>query len=204
MTACRAANAFFPLLPTAYRPERGVFLDFFPFACHNDIDIFLLGNRKENGMKYRRMWLFALLAAALMLLCGAQAIAEKMTPVPAERIRNVTLPEGVVLIGDPVIAEGKVTVYVDDDKTNWTEVLLKAASRDIIDAKLTVDAPFADAAKGVQENFGNGDIYTLPAISEGVVPAWFAENYPPDKISENSLKSSVVFAEVSILSLIHI
>ena len=149
-------------------------------------------------MKYRRMWLFALLAAALMLLCGAQAIAEEMTPVPAERIHNVTLPEGVVLIGDPVIAKGKVTVYVDDDKTNWTEVLLKAASRDIIDAKLTVDAPFADAAKGARENFGNGDIYTLPAISEGVVPAWFAENYPPDKISENSLKSSVVFAEVSI------
>ena len=121
-------------------------------------------------MKYRRMWLFALLAAALMLLCGAQAIAEKMTPVPAERIRNVTLPEGVVLIGDPVIAEGKVTVYVDDDKTNWTEVLPKAASREIIDAKLTVDAPFADAAKGVQENFGNGDIYTLPPYPKVLFP----------------------------------
>ena len=149
-------------------------------------------------MKCRRMRLFALLAAALMLLCGAQAIAEKMTPVPAERIRNVTLPEGVVLIGDPVIAKGKVTVYVDDDKTNWTEVLLKAASRNIIDATLTVDAPFADAAKGVRENFGNGDNETLPAIAEGVVPTWFPQECPLGQLSENSLKSSVVFAEVTI------
>ena len=121
-------------------------------------------------MKYKRMRLFAMLAAVLVLLCSAQAIAaEKMTVVPAERICNVTLPEGVVLIGDPVITEGKVTVNVDDDRTNWTEELLKAAARDIIDATLTVDAP-TGAVKGTRENFGNGDFETLTAISAGCCP----------------------------------
>ena len=130
-------------------------------------------------MQYRRMRLFALLAAALMLLCGAQVIAEEITPVPAERTHNVTLPEGVVLIGYPVIAKGKVTVYVDDDKTNWTEVLLKAAARNIIDATLTVDAPFADTAEGARGDFGNGDNETLLTISESVVPTWFPQDCPP-------------------------
>ena len=125
-------------------------------------------------MQCRRMRLFALLAAALMLLCGAQVVAEEITPVPAERIHNVTLPEGVVLIGDPVIAEGKVTVYVDDDKTNWTEVLLKAAARDMLDARLTVAAP-AGATAGTRENFGAGDTETLTAISQGTVPDWFSK-----------------------------
>ena len=149
-------------------------------------------------MQYRRMRLFALLAAALMLLCGALVIAEEITPVPAERIHNVTLPEGVVLIGDPVIAKGKVTVYVDDDKTNWTEVLLKAAARNIIDATLTVDAPFADTAEGARGDFGNGDNETLLTISESVVPTWFPQDCPPRQLAEDSMESSVVFAEVSI------
>lgn len=151
-------------------------------------------------MGYRWMRLFVLLATALMLLCSAQAIAEKMTPVPAERIRDVTLPEGVVTIGDPVIQDGKVIVSVDDGKTNWTEVLLKAAARNMLDATLKVDAP-AGAVKGMRENFGNDDMVTLTAISVGTVPDWFADCFVydgPAPLSGNSLESSVVSAEVYI------
>lgn len=50
--------------------------------------------REENGMGYRGKRLLVLFAAALMLLCGTQAIAERMTPVPADRIRGVALPAG--------------------------------------------------------------------------------------------------------------
>ena len=115
------------------------------------------------------MRLLVLFATALVLLCGAQAVAENMTAVPADRIRDVKLPAGVVMTRDPVIDDGKVIIYVDDDKTNWTQVLLKAAARDIIDATLTVDAP-TGAVKGTRENFDNGDFETLTAISAGCCP----------------------------------
>ena len=145
-------------------------------------------------MGYRWMRLLVLFAAALMLLCGAQAIAERMTAVPADRIRDVALPAGVVMTRDPVIADGKVIVYVDDDKTNWTEVLLKAAARDMLDATLTVAAP-AGAVAGTRENFGAGDPETLTAISQGAVPDWFSE-YSPEPLAQSSLDGSAVFAEI--------
>ena len=112
------------------------------------------------------MRLLALFAAALVLLCGAQAVAERMTAVPADRIRDVALPAGGVMTRDPVISDGRVVIYVDDDRTNWTEVLLKAASRDMLDAALTMAAP-AGATTGTRENFGAGDAETLTAISLG-------------------------------------
>lgn len=148
-------------------------------------------------MGYRWMRLFALLAAALMLLCGAQAIAEKIMPVPAERIRGVTLPEGVVMIGDLEIQDGKVIVSVDDDRTNWTEVLLKAAARNMLDATLTVDAP-AGAVKGAMENFGAFETDTLEAISQGTVPNWFLDYGLGPLFQERSMNGSVVFAEIHI------
>lgn len=148
-------------------------------------------------MGYRWMRLFALLATALMMLCGTQAIAEKMTPVPAERIRDVTLPEGVVTIGDPVIQDGKVIVSVDDGKTNWTEVLLKAAARNMLDVTLKVDAP-AGAVKGTRENFGADDTETLEAISQDTVPNWFLDYGLGPLFQERSMDGSVVFAEIHI------
>ncbi|MGN0774148.1 MAG: LPXTG cell wall anchor domain-containing protein [Candidatus Ventricola sp.] len=145
-------------------------------------------------MGYKRMRLPVLLAAVLMLLCGAQAIAESMTAVPADRIRSVALPAGVVMVGEPVIRDGKVVVYVDDDKTNWTEVLLKAAASNMLAATLTVDAP-EGAVAGTRENFGAGDPETLSAISQGTVPDWFAD-YSPGPLAQSSLDGSAVFAEV--------
>lgn len=145
-------------------------------------------------MGYRRMRLLVLFAAALMLLCGAQAFAERMTAVPADRIRDVALPAGVVMTRDPVMADGKVIVYVDDDKTNWTDVLLKAAARDMLDAALTVAAP-AGAAAGTRENFGAGDAETLTAISQGTVPGWFSE-CRPEPLAQGRLDGSAVFAEI--------
>ena len=121
-------------------------------------------------MGYKGIRLLVLLAAALVLLCGAQAIAERMTAVPAGRIRDVKLPAGIVTTRDPVIADGKVIVYVDDDKTNWTQVLLKAAARDMLDARLTVAAP-AGAVAGTRENLGDAEMLT--AISQGTVPDCF-------------------------------
>ncbi|MDY4854709.1 MAG: hypothetical protein SO155_01585 [Candidatus Ventricola sp.] len=120
------------------------------------------------------MRLLVLFTTALVLLCGAQAVAENMTAVPADRIRDVKLPAGVVMTRDPVIDDGKVIIYVDDDKTNWTQVLLKAAARDMLDATLTVTAP-AGAVAGTRENFGAGDAETLTAISQGTVPDWFSK-----------------------------
>ncbi len=114
------------------------------------------------------MRLLVLFTTALVLLCGAQAVAENMTAVPADRIRDVKLPAGGVMTRDPVIDDGKVIIYVDDDKTNWTQVLLKAAARDMLDATLTVTAP-AGAVAGTRENFGAGDAETLTAIA-----AWMA------------------------------
>ena len=118
------------------------------------------------------MRLLVLFATALVLLCGAQAVAENMTAVPVDRIRDVKLPAGVVMTRNPVIDDGKVIIYVDDDKTNWTQVLLKAAARDMLDATLTVTAP-AGAVAGTRENFGAGDAETLTAISQGTVPDCF-------------------------------
>lgn len=60
-------------------------------------------------MGYKGMRLLALFAAALVLLCGAQAVAERMTAVPADRIRDVALPAGVVMTRDPVIADGRLS-----------------------------------------------------------------------------------------------
>ena len=145
-------------------------------------------------MGYRRMRLLALFAAALMLLCGAQSIAESMMAVPTGRIRGVSLPAGGVTVGDPVITDGKVIVYVDDDKTNWTEVLLKAAARNMLDATLTVEAPDG-AVAGTRENFGAGDSETLPAIFQGTVPDWFSD-YSPEPLAQSSLEGSAVFAEI--------
>ena len=144
-------------------------------------------------MGYRGIRLLALFAAALVLLCGAQAAAERMTAVPAERIRDVALPEGVVLTRGPEIADGKVIVYVDDDKTNWTEVLLKAAARDMLDARLTVAAP-AGATAGTRENLGDAEMLT--AISQGTVPDWFISECRPEPLAQGSLDGSAVFAEI--------
>ena len=118
------------------------------------------------------MRLLVLFATALVLLCGAQAVAENMTAVPADRIRDVKLPAGVVMTRDPVIDDGKVIIYVDDDKTNWTQVLLKAAEKDMLDATLTVTAP-AGAVAGTRENLGDAEMLT--AISQGTVPDWFSK-----------------------------
>ena len=144
-------------------------------------------------MGYKGIRLLALFAAALVLLCGAQAAAERMTAVPAERIRDVALPEGVVLTRGPEIADGKVIVYVDDDKTNWTEVLLKAAARDMLDARLTVTAP-AGAVAGTRENLGDAEMLT--AISQGTVPDWFISECRPEPLAQGSLDGSAVFAEI--------
>ena len=95
---------------------------------------------------------------------------------------------------DPVIADGRVVIYVDDDRTNWTEVLLKAASRDMLDAALTVAAP-AGATAGTRENFGAGDAETLTAISLGSVPDWFSE-CSPEPLAQGILDGSAVFAEI--------
>lgn len=145
-------------------------------------------------MRYRGMRLLVLFAAALMLLCGAQAVAESMTAVPADRIRDVKIPAGVVMTRDPVIADGKVIIYVDDDKTNWTQVLLKAAARDMLDARLTVAAP-AGAVAGTRENFGAHEAETLTAIAQGTVPGWFSE-CSPEPLAQGSLDGSAVFAEI--------
>lgn len=129
------------------------------------------------------MRLLVLFATALVLLCGAQAVAENMTAVPADRIRDVKLPAGVVMTRDPVIDDGKVIIYVDDDKTNWTQVLLKAAARDMLDATLTVTAP-AGAVAGTRENLGDAEMLT--AISQGTVPDWFSE-CSPEPLAQGSL-----------------
>ena len=143
-------------------------------------------------MGYKGIRLLALFAAALVLLCGAQAAAERMTAVPADRLRDVALPEGVVLTRGPEIADGRVIIYVDDDRTNWTQVLLKAAARDMLDARLTVTAP-AGAVAGTRENLGDAEMLT--AISQGTVPDWFSK-WIPEPLDQGSLDGSAVFAEI--------
>ena len=46
-------------------------------------------------MGYKGIRLLALFAAALVLLCGAQAVAERMTAVPADRIRESRFRQGL-------------------------------------------------------------------------------------------------------------
>ena len=134
-----------------------------------------------------------LLMAAFMLLCCSHALAESMQAVPAGRIQNVTLPEGIVTIGNPVITNGKISVRVDDDNTNWTEVLMKAASRDGLGVSLTIAAPDG-AVAGVRENFASDDGETLDAIARGMAPEWF--DYAPEPLAGNSVDGSAMFAEI--------
>lgn len=151
-------------------------------------------NRMRNGLGKQWKWRAALLMAALMLLCGSHALAESMNKVPAERIQSVTPPEGIVTIGEPVIADGKVTVRVDDDKTNWTEVLMKGASREQLHTFLTISVPDG-MTKGTRENFGALDKETLAGIEQGVAPGWFAdyETYP---LEDGVMDGSAIFAEI--------
>lgn len=134
-----------------------------------------------------------LLMAAFMLLCCSHALAESMQAVSAGRIQNVTLPEGIVTIGNPVITNGKISIRVDDDNTNWTEVLMKAASRDGLGVSLTIAAPDG-AVAGVRENFASDDGETLDAIARGMAPEWF--DYAPEPLAGNSVDGSAMFAEI--------
>lgn len=149
----------------------------------------------QNGMGKQWKWRVALLMAALMLLCGSHALAESMKPVPADRIQQVTLPAGAVTIGEPVIADGKITVHVDDNQTNWTEALMKAPSRNWLDVSLTISAP-AGMTKGTRENFGAWDEETLEAIEQGVAPDWFA-TFETFELEDGALDGSAIFAEIS-------
>ncbi|MDD5898240.1 MAG: LPXTG cell wall anchor domain-containing protein [Clostridia bacterium] len=142
-------------------------------------------------MKHK--WAVLLLAVAL-LGCSC-ALAEAMTPVPYWRIEKVMLPEGIVIIGQPVITDGRVTVRVDDEATNWTEVLLKAAARDGMAVTLSVTAPDASCRKATREDFGSFDGETLEGIARGEVPGWFA-GCTPDSPVDGSVDGSAMFAEV--------
>lgn len=73
-------------------------------------------------------------------------------------------------------------------------MLLKATSRDMLDATLTVAAP-AGATAGTRENFGAGDAEMLTAIAQGTVPDWFSE-CSPEPPAQGSLDGSAVFAEI--------
>lgn len=157
----------------------------------------------KNAIERKRSLYAVLLMVVLLLLCGANALAEEdllteipMTKVPANRIGAITLPEGLVTSRESVIANGKVTVYVDDEKTNWTEVLMKSASREIIDVSLTLLPPDG-MTKATKENFGSEDEFTLPAIEQGVVPVWFAEydeTYPLENPPQ--IEGSAVFVKI--------
>lgn len=97
-------------------------------------------------------------------------------------------------IGKPVITDGKVTVYVDDAKTNWTEVLMKSPSRKWLDATLKITAP-AGMIKGTRDNFGSGDTPTLEAIAQGIAPEWITE-YSTEPLQEGMMDGSVIFEEI--------
>lgn len=137
----------------------------------------------------------ALPLAALALLCRSRALAEPiMNPVSAERIQEITLPAGLTTIGEPVVTDGKVTVYVDDAKTNWTEALMKGASREHLEVSLKIAAPDG-MTKGTRENFGATDEETLEAIDQGVAPGWFA-GYGTYKLENGEVDGSAIFAEI--------
>lgn len=143
-----------------------------------------------------RKWkrLAVLLIMTLALLWGAHAMAETMYPVSADRIQQVTLPAGIVTIGDPVITDGKVTVRIDDAKTNWTEVLMKSPSREWLDATLKIAAP-SGMIKGTRDNFGSGDKETLEAIAQGVAPEWITE-YSTEPLENGAMDGSVLFEKI--------
>lgn len=143
----------------------------------------------------KRKWkgLILLLTVVLLLLCGTHALAESIQPVPAERIQRITLPKGLVTIGDPIITDGKVTVRVDNAKTNWTEVLMKAASREGLDVSLFVTAP-EGMTKATRENFGATDTETIDPIKNNTVPTWFAD-YACD-LGAEEVDGSAIFAEI--------
>ncbi len=130
---------------------------------------------------------------AVLLLTCAQAMAAGIQQVPASRIKNVSLPSGMVVKSAPVITNGKVKTTVDDDATDWTEVLMKAASRDHLIVSLEIAAPDG-AVAGVRENFGSWDSETLDAIAIGLSPEWF--DYQPESLPDAKLDGSAIFAEL--------
>lgn len=146
---------------------------------------------EEISMRKTRSF-FTVFLAAVLLMISSVAFAAQVTPVPAGRIQDVRLPAGVVTRGNPTISDGLVTVYVDDDATDWTEVLRSNASRDILCVSLKLTAP-SGMTKGTHENFSEPD---SAEIISGTVPDWFAE-YTPENLSDGrTISGESVFAEI--------
>lgn len=94
-----------------------------------------------------KRWFFGLLV--LMLLPFA-ALAEgelDLPKVPEERF-EVVLPDDVVLKGEMIKDDGRITFTVDAQKTDWTSLILYGG-RDSLTYTLRVQPPSGEYSLGV-------------------------------------------------------
>lgn len=148
----------------------------------------------EEASVYKAKLFLTIILFSVLLVTGSAALAENITPVlKDERIQEITLPVGIVTRGEPDVNEGVVTLSIDYDATDWTEVLKKNASRDNLCISLRIAAP-EGSVKGVCENISDADSSQM--LKDKTVPQWFMEECSPENLVDCTLSGEAVFAEI--------
>ena len=143
---------------------------------------------------YKVKLFLTIILFSVLLVTGSAALAEDITPVlKDERIQGITLPVGIVTRGEPDVNEGVITLSIDYDATDWTEVLNKNANRDNLCISLRLAAP-EGSVKGVCENISDADSSQM--LKDMTVPQWFIDECSPVNLADRTLSGEAVFAEI--------
>jgi len=104
----------------------------------------------------KRLFLFLLLLVLTPLCALADDYTPKynLQPVPAERI-DYTLPIGIKLAQPISKTDGRLTIIIDSEKTDWTSVIASATHHGGIDLSMRAMPP-ANAVNQKNTGVGNG------------------------------------------------